>query len=188
MKTGARILGIDPGTNMLGFCLLVHDGKTYKIEKIGCLRLPRTATHIEKLSGIVTFISELIQQVTPDHLAIEEPFYGKNVQSMLKLGRAQGAVMSIALLHGIPVTEITPRRVKQSVTGSGAASKEQVAAMVERITGIDLSTYNPDATDAAAIAIAFTLSSSPIVPPVEKSKSKNPWADYLKNNPDKLIS
>lgn len=188
MKSQKMILGIDPGTNIMGYCLLNFDGQTYEILNIGSLRLTHCDTHLEKLHGIVSFISDLLSTHKPEVLAIEEPFFGKNVQSMLKLGRAQGAVIAIALQHNIEVVEITPRRVKQSVTGSGSASKEQVAAMVARITGQDFSNFNADATDAAAIAVSYTLQKSAVVKPsASKKKKDSDWSQFVKNNPEKLI-
>lgn len=187
MATGKLILGIDPGTNIMGYCLLQYNNNQYSIIDIGSLKLNRLNSHLEKLNGIVEFMHNLLLEYKPDVMAIEEPFFGKNVQSMLKLGRAQGTVMAIAMLNNIPVVEITPRRVKQSVTGSGSASKEQVAAMVATITGHDTSKLDADSTDAAAIAISFTLQKIQTSISTKKSTPKNSWDAFLRNNPDKLI-
>jgi crossover junction endodeoxyribonuclease RuvC len=187
MNTGQLILGIDPGTNIMGYCLMNYDGRNYTIIKIGCLRLAKCATHLDKLRGIVEFTGNILKENKPDVMAIEEPFFGKNVQSMLKLGRAQGAVMSVAMQHGLEIVEITPRRVKQAITGKGSASKEQVAAMVANITGYDISQLNTDATDAAAIAISYSLqkiktNSSPI-----GKKKNSSWDQFMRENPDKVV-
>jgi crossover junction endodeoxyribonuclease RuvC len=188
MNSGQLILGIDPGTNIMGYCLLRYDGRQYDILKIGCLRLTKCESHLEKLQGIVDFMTQLLSEHKPTVLAIEEPFFGKNVQSMLKLGRAQGAVMSIAMQHKIEIVEITPRRVKQAVTGKGSASKEQVAAMVARIADIDISSLNADATDAAAIAISYTLNKiKKVTPGVGAKKSKSSWDQFMRENPEKVI-
>ncbi len=187
MTTGKLILGIDPGTNIMGYCLLQFSNNKYSIVDIGSLKLSKLNSHLEKLNGIVKFIDKLLQEHKPDILAIEEPFFGKNVQSMLKLGRAQGTVMAIAMLNNIPIVEISPRRVKQSVTGSGSASKEQVAAMVGVITGYDTSKLDADSTDAAAIAISYTLQKISATTNTKKSNPKNSWDAFLRNNPDKLV-
>ncbi len=189
MENNVRILGIDPGTNVMGYCVLHFDGHTYKLERIGSLKLKKSDEHLEKLKGIVDFVQELLNKHKPGILAIEEPFYGKNVQSMLKLGRAQGAVIALALQTGLPVIEITPRRVKQSITGSGSASKEQVAAMASRLTGMDLSAYDDDATDAVAIAITYTLQRNSLTSEqIKKTKKESSsWAQFITKNPDKLI-
>ncbi|MPM79518.1 Crossover junction endodeoxyribonuclease RuvC [bioreactor metagenome] len=120
-------------------------------------------------------------------MAIEEPFFGKNVQSMLKLGRAQGSIMSVAMQHGLEIVEITPRRVKQAITGKGAASKEQVAAMVANITGYDVSKLNSDATDAAAIAISYTMQKIKTNSTASKKKRSSSWDQFMKENPDKIL-
>ncbi len=182
------ILGIDPGTNVMGYCLLKYDGINYFIKDIGSLRLTKCETHLDKLRGIVEFISELFILHKPQIMAIEEPFFGKNVQSMLKLGRAQGVIMSVAMQHKVEIVEITPRRVKQSITGKGSATKEQVAAMVANITSHDISKLNTDATDAAAIAISYTLQKFPTRSVISSSKKrKSSWDEYLRENPNKII-
>ncbi|PKP03208.1 MAG: crossover junction endodeoxyribonuclease RuvC [Bacteroidetes bacterium HGW-Bacteroidetes-6] len=187
MANGNLILGIDPGTNIMGYCILRFKNSNYKIISIGSLKLNRLNSHLEKLNGIVEFMQKLLLEHKPDVLAIEEPFFGKNVQSMLKLGRAQGVVMAIAMAQQIPIVEITPRRVKQSVTGSGSASKEQVASMVGVITGLDISLLDADSTDAAAIAISYTLQKNHATTSVKKVKPKNSWEAFLRDNPGKEV-
>jgi len=187
MNSEQLILGIDPGTNIMGYCLLKYDGHNYAIVTIGCLRLSKYETHIDKLRGIVEFTSNLLNTHKPQVMAIEEPFFGKNVQSMLKLGRAQGSVMSVAMQHGLEIVEITPRRVKQAITGKGSASKEQVAAMVANITGYDISKLNTDATDAAAIAISYTLQKIKTTSAPTRKKNSNSWDQFLRENPNKIL-
>jgi len=188
MNSEQLILGIDPGTNIMGYCLLKYDGRNYSIQDIGCLRLSKCETHLDKLRGIVEFTSQFLNKYKPQVMAIEEPFFGKNVQSMLKLGRAQGSIMSVAMQHGIEIVEITPRRVKQAITGKGSASKEQVAAMVAHITGYDISELNTDATDAAAIAISYTLQKIKTGSPSSSRKNKSSsWDQFLRENPNKIL-
>lgn len=187
MKKKSRILGIDPGSNYMGYAIIISDGKSHEVIDMGVATFQKLESHLEKIKGITKFTDKLLEEQKPDILAIEEPFYGKNVQSMLKLGRAQGAVISCALRQDIPVFEYTPRRVKQSVTGKGSASKEQVAAMVSAITGIPNDGNSYDATDAVAIALCHILSKDlDKKPPVRRSKIKNQWDQFLKNNPDRL--
>lgn len=187
MNSEQLILGIDPGTNIMGYCLLKYDGRNYSIVLIGSLRLMKCETHLDKLRGIVEFMTDLLSTHKPQVMAIEEPFFGKNVQSMLKLGRAQGAIMSVAMQHGIEIVEITPRRVKQSITGKGSASKEQVASMVANITGYDISEVNADATDAAAIAISYTLQKIKTTSAPSRKKKISTWDQFLRENPNKIL-
>jgi len=187
MNSEQLILGIDPGTNIMGYCLLRYNGRKYGIEKIGCLKLTKCETHLDKLRGIVQFMDGLLKEYKPEVMAIEEPFFGKNVQSMLKLGRAQGAIMAVAIQNNIEIVEITPRRVKQAITGKGSASKEQVAAMVSNIAGIDISNLNTDATDAAAIAISYTLQKIKTTSLPKKQKKGSSWDQFMRENPEKVI-
>ncbi len=187
MKKKMRILGIDPGSNFMGYAIVISDGQSHEVIDLGVGSFQKLDSHLEKIKGITKFADKLIEEFKPDVLAIEEPFYGKNVQSMLKLGRAQGAVIACALRLDIPVFEYTPRRVKQSVTGKGGASKEQVAAMVSAITGIPNDGKSFDATDAVAIALCHVLSKdSDSSAPKKKSKPKGNWDQFLKDNPDRV--
>lgn len=171
----------------MGYAIIISDGSSHQVVDLGVGVFQKLESHLDKIKGITKFADKLIEEFKPDVLAIEEPFYGKNVQSMLKLGRAQGAVISCALRQDIPVFEYTPRRVKQSVTGKGAASKEQVAAMVSAITGIPNDNKSFDATDAVAIALCHVLSKDLDKPANKKrSKNKNKWDQFLKNNPNRL--
>ncbi len=155
------ILGIDPGTRILGFGVICTEGKKAVLEELGVINLKREATHFLVLQRIVAEVSKLIRKYKPDIMAIEAPFYGKNPQVMLKLGRAQGAAISAALLKDIPIYEYAPRSVKLAVTGKGSASKEQVASMVQSILSFKCDVKYLDATDAVAIALChhYTFSS-----------------------------
>lgn len=178
------ILGIDPGTNVMGYGVLGIEGKKPELIVMGVLQLNKLETHYLRLHRIYERITQLAIQYLPDEMAIEAPFFGKNVQSMLKLGRAQGVAMAAALARDIPIAEYPPLSVKQSVTGNGQASKEQVANMVQRLLGIpqqDMPRY-ADATDAVAIALAhFYETGKPAV-----AKGPKSWADFLKQNPDRI--
>jgi crossover junction endodeoxyribonuclease RuvC len=157
------ILGIDPGTSIMGYGVICVRGKSVELVEMGALHLSKYKDHAVKLKRIYDRCSALIQTHAPDHMAVEAPFFGKNVQSMLKLGRAQGVALAAALSRDIPIAEYAPRKVKQSITGSGAASKEQVAAMVARTLKIPMSDLPKelDATDGLAVALChhFQLSS-----------------------------
>ena len=153
------IIGIDPGTNVMGYALLGVNGKKAELIVMGVLQLNRMEDHYMRLRHIYERVSGVIEEYLPDEMAIEAPFYGKNVQSMLKLGRAQGVAMVAALNREIPITEYEPRKIKMAITGNGAASKEQVAMMVQRTLNIDEAQMPDllDATDALAIAYCHFL-------------------------------
>ncbi|HAW72251.1 MAG TPA: crossover junction endodeoxyribonuclease RuvC [Flavobacteriales bacterium] len=157
------ILGIDPGTTIMGYGVIRCVGKELEMLEMGALHLSKYPDHAVKLKRIFDRCLALIETHAPDHLAVEAPFFGKNVQSMLKLGRAQGVALAAALSRDIPVSEYAPRKIKQSITGSGSASKEQVAAMVARTLNIPLASMPKelDASDglAAALCHHFQLSS-----------------------------
>jgi len=124
------ILGIDPGTSVMGYGIIHIKGKKIEMLNFGIIQLSKLATHPDKLKRIFDRVDGLIREYLPDEMAIEAPFFGKNVQSMLKLGRAQGVAIAASLKNNVPFEEYTPKRVKQSITGNGNASKEQVAAML----------------------------------------------------------
>ena len=150
------ILGIDPGTTIMGYGVIRCRGKSQvELVEMGALHMSKIKDHALKLKRIFDRVSALIETHAPDDLAVEAPFFGQNVQSMLKLGRAQGVALAAALAHEIPVAEYAPRRVKQAVTGSGAASKEQVAGMVQRALKIRTEDMpkDLDATDGLAVAL-----------------------------------
>lgn len=157
---GRVIIGIDPGTNVLGYAVIkIVDGEI-KVLVYGVLSLGKFEDHYKKLAQIFDRLSAVIVEYHPDEMALEAPFYGKNVQSMLKLGRAQGVAMSAALSRGIDVFEYLPTKVKQSVAGRGRASKEQVAGILHHITGIEVGAEKLDATDALAVAVCHFFSQS----------------------------
>jgi len=147
------ILGIDPGTNVMGYALIVTEGKQYKLLQYGVIHLKKYGSHELKLKKIFERITGILEEFLPDTVALEAPFYGANVQSMLKLGRAQGVAMAAALAREIPITEYSPKKVKQSVTGNGNASKEQVAAMLQTLFKLEEIPKMLDATDALAVAL-----------------------------------
>ena len=180
------IMGIDPGTNVMGYGILGINEKTLTPIILGAIELHKVGDHYLRLARIYERITGIIDQYLPDELAIEAPFYGKNVQSMLKLGRAQGVAMAAALARDIPITEYAPLKVKQVVTGNGGASKEQVATMLcytlklKRDSLPDLL----DATDALAVALTHYYESRK---PSLASGAKN-WEQFIKQNPDKIYS
>lgn len=180
---GRVIIGIDPGTNVMGYGVIGVRGKSPVVIAMGVLELSKMETHYMRLHRIHTRVLSLCDQYLPDEMAIEAPFYGKNVQSMLKLGRAQGVAMAAALARDIPISEYEPRKIKQAITGNGAASKEQVQEMLRRILGIDPENLPKqfDASDALAAALCHFYESSK--PQAGKATS---WADFVKKHPEKV--
>lgn len=178
-------MGVDPGTNVMGYGLLGINGKKLTVIVMGVIALNKMESHYLRLARIFSRVNGLIAQYLPDEMAIEAPFYGKNVQSMLKLGRAQGVAMAAALSRDIPITEYAPLKVKQVVTGNGGASKEQVANMLRYILKIpeekmpDL----PDATDALAVALTHYYEG---LKPTTGNTAKS-WEQFVKNNPGRVI-
>lgn len=178
------ILGIDPGTNVMGYGILGVKGRKPAMIALGVMELSKFESHYLRLARIYQRVLGLVEQFLPDELAIEAPFFGKNVQSMLKLGRAQGVAMAAALSRDVPITEYEPRKIKMAITGSGAASKEQVKEMLRRILAIPPENLNGklDATDALAAALChFYESSHPAVP-----KSVNSWKEFIAKNPHRV--
>lgn len=174
------ILGLDPGTNVMGYGLILVKKPSIKLIQFGVIHLGKYQGHELKLKKIYDRVSNLIDEYHPDEVALEAPFFGKNVQSMLKLGRAQGVAMAAALAREIPITEYAPKKVKQSVTGNGNASKEQVAAMIQRLLDIKEAPKLLDATDALAVALCHHYQGGNAVP---KSKS---WGAFLTENPNRV--
>ena len=179
------ILGIDPGTNLMGYGVLhIVDSKP-KVVSLGVIDLRKYANHYLKLAHIRERVSGIIQSYLPDELAIEAPFFGKNVQSMLKLGRAQGVAMAAALERDIPITEYAPLKIKMAITGNGQASKEQVADMLKRMLKMNDDMTGPflDATDALAAAYCHYLQMDcPVT-----TKAYSSWKDYIAKNPGKVV-
>ena len=156
------ILGIDPGTRILGFGVVSVIGKKLKLKELGVINLKKEESHFLVLQRILLEVSKLLRKYKPDVMAIEAPFYGKNPQTMLKLGRAQGAAIAAGLLKDIPIYEYAPTSVKLAVTGKGSASKEQVSAMVQSILSFNCDVKYLDATDAVAIALCHHYTQSSI--------------------------
>jgi crossover junction endodeoxyribonuclease RuvC len=178
------ILGIDPGTNVMGYGILGVKARKPAMIAMGVIQLNKFENHYMRLHRIYDRVTDIVNQYLPDELAIEAPFFGKNVQSMLKLGRAQGVAMAAALSHDIPITEYEPRKIKMAITGSGAASKEQVQEMLRRILSIPKESLLPqlDATDALGAALCHFYESSR--PQVEKGCKS--WKEFIAKNPDKV--
>lgn len=178
------IIGIDPGTNVMGYGVLKVTGNKPELVTLGILQLDKFDNHYMKLRRIFERVLGLIDQYHPDEMAIEAPFFGKNVQSMLKLGRAQGVAMSAALYRDIPITEYAPLKIKMSITGSGSASKEQVAGMLKRILHIPDESMLPqlDATDGLAAALCHYFQTNR----PQTEKAYNSWKDYMAKNPSKV--
>ncbi len=179
------IMGVDPGTNILGYSVVEICQNEMKLIEIDVLRMEKSADHYQKLKGIFEGISKVIRKFRPTEMAIESPFFGKNVQSMLKLGRAQGVAISIALSEGVPVIEYSPRKIKQSITGNGNASKEQVAAILSRLLQFDHQYLLLDATDALAVAVCHHFQNKT---PQSSIKKVSGWKEYLLQNPERIHS
>lgn len=177
------ILGIDPGTIVMGYGILKVEGNRPKLESMGVLQLNKYDDHYLRLRKIFERVSGLIDEYHPDELAIEAPFFGKNVQSMLKLGRAQGVAMAAALERDIPIFEYAPLKIKMAITGNGKAAKEQVADMLKRLLHIPDESMLPqmDATDGLAAAFCHYLQSNN---PIQEKKYTG-WKDYIAKNPKK---
>ena len=178
------IIGIDPGTNLMGYGLLGINGKTPSMIAMGVIRLSKFEDHYMRLHRIYERVLGLVEQYCPDEMAIEAPFFGKNVQSMLKLGRAQGVAMAAALARQVPITEYEPRKIKMAITGNGGASKEQVREMLRRILNIPAESLDIelDATDALGAALCHHYESSKPI----KSSSYSSWKDFIAKNPGKV--
>lgn len=151
------ILGIDPGTAVMGYGLIKENGSKLELISLGVVKMGSIDDHILKLQRIFEKTVALIDNYKPDCLAIEAPFYGKNIQVMLKLGRAQGVVMAAALSRHVVITEYAPRKIKQSITGNGNATKEQVAAMLQTLLGFKETPEFLDATDGLAVAVCHSF-------------------------------
>lgn len=176
------ILGLDPGTNIMGYGVIHVQLSKVKLLQFGVIQLGKVGAHELKLKKIFDRVLSLVDEFHPDQVALEAPFFGKNVQSMLKLGRAQGVAMSAALYREVPITEYAPKKVKQSVTGNGNASKEQVAKMLMQIFNLKEIPKLFDASDALAVALCHHYQNGAL-----KSKSKS-WDSFLKDNPERLKS
>lgn len=181
MKKDRIILGIDPGTNIMGYGVIHHRGSKIELLSLGIIQLNKYTGQALKLKKIFERTLSIIDEYKPDELAIEAPFFGKNVQSMLKLGRAQGVAMASALFRSIPIFEYSPKKVKQSITGNGNASKEQVSAMLRNLLSIGESTPSLDATDALAVAVCHFFQNSPI----NSQENYSGWKQFIAKNPNR---
>ncbi len=176
------ILGIDPGTTIMGYGLISITGNKIRMIALGVLKLNKYDDHALRLKVIFERVISLIEQYHPDELSIEAPFFGKNVQSMLKLGRAQGVAIAAALSRSIPIFEYAPRKIKQSITGKGAASKEQVASMLIRLLDLRETPETMDATDGLAAAVCHYFQKG--IP--ETGKKFSGWKNFVAANPERL--
>ncbi|MEI6883661.1 MAG: crossover junction endodeoxyribonuclease RuvC [Bacteroidota bacterium] len=176
------ILGIDPGTTIMGYGIISIKANTLSMIAFGVLKLDKYDDHPLRLKIIFEKTLSLIDQYHPDELAIEAQFFGKNVQSMLKLGRAQGVAIAAALYRTIPIFEYSPRKIKQSITGKGSASKEQVAAMLQRLLTLKEPVESLDAADALAVAVCHHFQNGR----PEVGKKFTGWKSFLSANPERI--
>jgi len=178
------ILGIDPGTNVLGYGIIRCSGKNNaKLIVLGVIELSKYRDHYTKLKVIYERVQHLVDEYKPNEVAIEAPFYGKNVQSMLKLGRAQGVAMAAVLSRSIPIYEYAPRKIKMAITGVGSASKEQVAAMLKNILGEkDFDQKYLDATDGLAAAVCHFFQGEQN----ETGSRVSNWEEFIRKNPGRV--
>ena len=177
------ILGIDPGTNILGYGIIRVGTHGPKFVDMGVFDLRKIKDPFEKLANIFAGVGELIDEHKPDELAVESPFYGKNAQVVLKLGRAQGAAITAAVMRDIPVAEYAPRKAKIAICGNGAASKEQVSMMIQKTLKVDLDPKYLDATDALAIALCHHYQMSN---PLAGVGGSSDWSKFIENNPGRV--
>jgi len=189
MKAADKIiLGIDPGTTIMGYGLIAIKGTRMETINLGVLHLAKADSHALKLKKIFEHTLTLIDHYKPDDLAIEAPFFGKNVQSMLKLGRAQGVAMAAGLFRTIPIFEYSPKKIKQSITGNGNASKEQVAAMLKTLLHIEEMPRNLDATDGLAAAVCHFFQNKSQGNATSGKQNGKGWKSFLSENPQRVIS
>lgn len=183
MQVEKIILGIDPGTAIMGFGIISVKRNKIELVSIHELILKKYPNHETKLKYIFDKTLALIDEYHPDEVALEAPFYGKNVQSMLKLGRAQGVAMAASLYRDIPITEYSPKKIKMAITGNGNASKEQVAGMLKNLLNLkEFPTKYLDASDGLAVAVCHHFNSSNKISETQYSG----WENFLKNNPDRI--
>ena len=198
--TKYRIMGIDPGTNYMGYGIIEIEGREVRSVVMGDIDLHTMSDPYRKLRYIFDRVSRLIEDYNPREVALESPFFGTNVQSMLKLGRAQGVAMAAALTHDKEVFEYAPTRIKQAIAGSGAASKEQVAAIIKRILKLEYTPRRLDATDGMAVAMChYYTARTPINIAMgdkrvkglgggkKAAKGSSSWEAFIKQNPDREV-
>ena len=183
MKAEKTIIGIDPGTNILGFGIIRVDKSGAHFVDMGVFDLRKIKDPYEKLANIFSGVSELVDILHPDALAVESPFYGKNAQVILKLGRAQGAALTAAIMKGVSVAEYAPRKAKIAICGNGAASKEQVSMMIQKTLGVELNPKYLDATDALAIAMCHYYQ---MTNPLASLSASSSWEKFIQDNPSRV--
>ena len=188
MQKPVIILGIDPGTLLMGYSVIEAHKNNLSIKVIDVLKLSSKKDHYHRLQLVHQKITDLVEEFSPDEFAIEAPFFGKNVQSMLKLGRAQGVAIAAAMTKNIPVTEYSPRKIKQSITGNGNADKEQVWKMLQRMTALPDKPKYYDATDALAVAICHYFGTNSIgSKKTTGTKKGSGWEKFIQQNPDRIL-
>lgn len=176
------ILGIDPGTTVMGYGVIEIINNKPQLVTLGVLELQKYTDHYTKLGKIFERVSQLVEGYKVTEMALEAPFFGKNVQSMLKLGRAQGVAMAAGLSHNVPIFEYAPLRIKQAITGQGNASKEQVAMMLKQILKFDESSKYLDATDGLAAALCHYYQNQSLVP----TGGVKSWKEFISKNPGRV--
>ena len=199
-KSKYRIMGIDPGTNYMGYGIIEVEGNTLRSVVMGDIDLHTMSDPYRKLKYIFERVGRLIEDYNPKEVALESPFFGQNVQSMLKLGRAQGVAMSAALMYDKEVFEYAPSRIKQAITGSGSASKEQVASIVKRMLKLEYMPRRLDATDGMAVAMChYFTSRTPISEAMgsarvkglgggkKAAKGSSSWDAFVRSNPQRIV-
>ncbi|MBL7739106.1 MAG: crossover junction endodeoxyribonuclease RuvC [Chitinophagaceae bacterium] len=190
-KPAKIILGIDPGTLVMGHGIIAVNGSSMQLLEMSVLKLSGKKDNYERLRMIHQHIVALVKQYKPDEFAIESPFFGKNVQSMLKLGRAQGVAIAAAMSAGLSVTEYSPKKIKQSITGNGNADKEQVWQMLRHILALKEKPRHFDATDALAVAICHhfqgKLPATATAVKKKKAPAKSRWDDFIAKNPHRVL-
>lgn len=177
------IIGIDPGTSIMGYGVILEKGSKIELISMGIVRMDHLNDHFLKLQRIFEKTISLLDEFKPDTMALEAPFYGKNIQVMLKLGRAQGTAMAAALSRNIPIAEYAPRKIKQSITGKGNTTKEQVAAMLQRLLNFKETPEFLDATDGLAVAVCHSFQR---VSSTNSGKSYSGWEAFAKDNKKRL--
>lgn len=179
-----RIIGVDPGSTVTGYAVIECKNDSITVLAMGVIKLTKFPNHQTKLREIFLRVQDVIERYNPTTMAIEAPFYGKNPQSMLKLGRAQGVAIAAASAMDLDVEEFSPKRIKQSITGNGNASKEKVAGMLGIILGANLDSMTLDATDALAVAVCMSYGQKNKL----QSNKGGSWNDFIKSNPGRVVT
>lgn len=182
-KNAKIILGIDPGTQIMGYGIIEATANQIRLLETDVLKLSGIKNIFDRLNKIQIKVGQVIQEFKPDELAIEAPFFGKNVQSMLKLGRAQGVAIATALSHGLTVNEYSPKKVKQSITGNGNADKEQIWKMLQHYVSFAVKPKYYDATDAIAVALCHHFESKSLR---SGNRKKISWEDFIKSEAHRI--